>query len=168
MPALREEGGIATPQLDSLVPRDAHPAAMAYAARDAIALDASTPVKRQAISLPQGSIIPTYYNFDGPSAGTVVGIVLGSVLGFLLIVWLLWSLANINNPGGGTSIRGEEEIVVRRPRKRAPPPPRARSIIVEESRRVPGDDVVEVIEEHEEDYRSRRGSRRSGGGGYRY
>jgi hypothetical protein len=62
-------------------------------------------------------IIPSYYTVDGPSAGTVVGIVLGSVLGFLLLIWLFYSIANINNGNSANNaIAGEEEIVVRRPR----------------------------------------------------
>jgi hypothetical protein len=67
---------------------------------------------------PQQGIIPTYYNLSGPEPGTVVGIVLGSVAGFLLICWLLQSLMNTNNKTGGTTaMAGEEEIVVRRPRR---------------------------------------------------
>ncbi|KAF2878050.1 hypothetical protein BDV95DRAFT_556593 [Massariosphaeria phaeospora] len=133
-------------------------------------------------------IIPTYYNFNGPAPGTVAGIVLGSVAGFILIVWLLYTLTQ--GGGGGAHIQGEEEIVVRKRRashsggrsrrstrtevrqySRSPQRrsqviveerrgPRPRSIVVES--RVPGDDVVEVIEEHDE-YRARRGSRRNSG-----
>jgi hypothetical protein len=67
---------------------------------------------------PQQGIIPTYYNISGPEPGTVVGIVLGSVAGFLLICWLVQSLMNTNNKGGATTaMAGEEEIVVRRPRR---------------------------------------------------
>ena len=137
-------------------------------------------------------IIPTYYRDDGPGPGATVGIVLGSIAGFLLLVWLLWALTG---QARGNAIRGEEEIVVRRPRRnsnshrsrrstrtevrefsRSPRRsggrsaiiveerrhPRTRSIVVEERSRVPGDDVVEVIEEHD-DYHERRGTRRSSG-----
>ena len=111
-------------------------------------------------------IIPTYYDSGGPNAGTTVGIVLGSVAGFFLIIWLFYSLTNV----GGAAITGEEEVVVRRRRSRSPHSRRSRrsnrtevreniiveerrerprSIIVEE-RRVPGDDIVEVIEEHDD------------------
>ncbi|KAF1354189.1 hypothetical protein EJ07DRAFT_168551 [Lizonia empirigonia] len=72
--------------------------------------------KRQQMVIQQG-IIPTYYNLSGPEPGTVVGIVLGSVAGFLLIVWLLYSLINGTRPGTTTAMAGEEEIVVRRPRR---------------------------------------------------
>ncbi|PVI07428.1 hypothetical protein DM02DRAFT_608975 [Periconia macrospinosa] len=66
-------------------------------------------------------IIPTYYRIDGPSPGTVVGIVLGSVAGFILIVWLLYSITQGNTGRNGTSgaIAGEEEFVVRRPRRKS-------------------------------------------------
>ena len=134
-------------------------------------------------------IIPTYYDVGGPNPGTTVGIVLGSVAGFFLIIWLFYSLAN----AGGAAISGEEEIVVRRRRSRSPHSRRSRrsirtevretsrsprrrehiiveerrerprSIIVEE-RRVPGDDIVEVIEEHSDIRPPRRekGRRNSG------
>jgi len=74
--------------------------------------------KRQNVIYAQQGIIPTYYNTDGPEPGTVVGIVLGSVAGFLLICWLIQSLMNTNNKTGTTTaMAGEEEIVVRRPRR---------------------------------------------------
>ncbi|KAF2997688.1 hypothetical protein E8E13_006323 [Curvularia kusanoi] len=85
----------------------------------AMAQDASrtAPIaKRQQMVIQEG-IIPTYYNISGPEPGTVVGIVLGSVAGFLLIVWLLYSLTNGNKSGTTTAMAGEEEIVVRRPRR---------------------------------------------------
>ncbi|KAK3207803.1 hypothetical protein GRF29_96g447621 [Pseudopithomyces chartarum] len=58
-------------------------------------------------------IIPTYYRNDGPGTGAVVGIVLGSVAGFILLTWLLYSLTNSSR----NRISAEEEIVVRRPRR---------------------------------------------------
>lgn len=101
------------------------------ATRDASILGLVSLAKRQNVvteqttttryNLPVEGIIPTYYHIDGPSSGTVVGITLGSVLGFLLLIWLFYSLANINNGksnGNGATIAGEEEIVVRRPRNR--------------------------------------------------
>jgi hypothetical protein len=48
---------------------------------------------------------------DGPAAGTIVGIVLGSVAGFILLVWLLWTLANYS---GSSAITAESIEVVRR------------------------------------------------------
>ena len=108
--------------VDSLAPRDAQPDP--FAADSPIAFNAlherASVQKRAEVQIVQG-IIPTYYNYSGPAAGTVVGIVLGSVAGFLLLVWLLYSLANINGGAGGgggrrSNIQGEEEIVVRRRR----------------------------------------------------
>ncbi|KAF3032362.1 hypothetical protein E8E12_004120 [Didymella heteroderae] len=98
---------------DSLLPRDPtiDIAAMAQEA------SRSAPIaKRQQMVIQQG-IIPTYYNLSGPEPGTVVGIVLGSVAGFLLIVWLLFTLTQGNKAGTTTAMAGEEEIVVRRPRR---------------------------------------------------
>lgn len=98
---------------DSVLPRE--PAIdIAAMAQDAphVALIA----KRQQMIVQRG-IIPTYYNLSGPEPGTVVGIVLGSVAGFLLLVWLLYSLTQGSKFGATTAMAGEEEIVVRRPRR---------------------------------------------------
>lgn len=110
MPALPIAPDATVPQLDSLAAR--------YL--DTL-IDATAPkalTARQTVVAIQPGIIPTYYDFTGPSPGTVVGIVLGSVIGFLLIVWLLYSLTQINSSGGNAVIAGEEEIVVRRPARR--------------------------------------------------
>ncbi|KAF2625821.1 hypothetical protein BU25DRAFT_371735 [Macroventuria anomochaeta] len=98
---------------DSLLPRQPaiDIAAMAQDVRRTAPI-----AKRQQMVIQQG-IIPTYYNLSGPEPGTVVGIVLGSVAGFLLIVWLLYSLTNGSKAGTTTAMAGEEEIVVRRPRR---------------------------------------------------
>lgn len=56
---------------------------------------------------------------DGPAPGAVAGIVLGSVAGFLFIVWLLWLISN----GGGvlrSSTYTEDDVVVSRRRSRSP------------------------------------------------
>ncbi|KAJ4374983.1 hypothetical protein N0V83_002062 [Neocucurbitaria cava] len=99
MPAVRDPYNAIAAQIASLAPRT-HPI-----------------VKRQQMVIQEG-IIPTYYNLSGPQPGTVVGIVLGSVAGFLLIVWLLYSLTQGNaRTGTTTAMAGEEEIVVRRPRR---------------------------------------------------
>jgi hypothetical protein len=46
----------------------------------------------------QAGVIPSAYqdNNTGPSPGSVVGIVLGSLFGFLLILWLLWTCSALN------------------------------------------------------------------------
>jgi hypothetical protein len=104
-------------------------------ASDASILDAGQPFApaAYAITLPtnsdsppsalhprqQGGIvpIPTVYQGlnSGPAPGAVVGIVLGSVLGFIFLIWLLWILSN-----GSSFIKTnrdeEEDIVVSRHR----------------------------------------------------
>jgi len=131
-------------------------------------------VKRQQDS----SIVPTTYGSinSGPAPGTVVGIVLGSVGGFLVILWLIYTCAQFGNPSssssytesvvvrdrrkshGSTRSRRSETVEVRR--ERSPvrivrPPERVERIIVEETREtrtrdrsVSGSDEVVVIEEH--------------------
>ncbi|EPE31210.1 hypothetical protein GLAREA_04177 [Glarea lozoyensis ATCC 20868] len=107
------------------------------------------------------SIIPTAYgDMDtGPSPGTVAGIVLGSVAGFLLLLWLIYTCLNFNNTsnqsvyteevvrdrrkshrGSQRSRRVSETVEVRRERTpvrivREPSPRRPDPIIVEEERR---------------------------------
>lgn len=138
------------------------------------------------------TLVPyTYSGLNaGPPPGEVVGIVFGSVCGFLLILWLIYTCFNM---GGGASAPVEEEVVVRRrsrsprrtvsrslsrseveTRQRSPPrrsPPRRErevrreTVILEETRRPPverEDDIVEVIEEHSPPRRS-GGSRRQSG-----
>lgn len=123
MPAVGEVYDAVAQQVDVLAARDFNgPSPVSRAAIDHSALvpealHVQPAAKRQQQIIIQG-IIPTYYNLDGPEPGTVVGIVLGSVAGFLLIVWLLHSLTQGNRRGGGTTaMAGEEEIVVRRPRR---------------------------------------------------
>jgi hypothetical protein len=59
------------------------------------------------------SIIPTTYGnlTGGPSAGTIVGIVLGSVAGFLILLWLLYTCMNFGNISSSSSYT--ESVVVR-------------------------------------------------------
>ncbi|MCJ1477479.1 hypothetical protein MMC13_006151 [Lambiella insularis] len=139
------------------------------------------------------SILPlpaTYSGLTaGPDPGTIVGITLGSVAGFLLILWLLYSCFNMGTGGMGNAAIVAEEVVSRRsvsPRpRRARPPPRTRSVsrsemsevrspprreqrretvIIEETRRPVEreDDIVEVIEEHSPPPRRVRSQRVSG------
>ncbi|KAI9876472.1 MAG: hypothetical protein M1830_006445 [Pleopsidium flavum] len=133
--------------------------------------------------------IPTTYSGlnAGPPPGTIVGIVLGSIAGFLLILWLLYTCSNMS--GGGDVVA--EEVVRRRSRSprrssrsrsemmetrrsRSPPPPRRetrRETIVVEERRAPPppvvlereDDIVEVIEEHSPPRRVRSNRDRNSG-----
>jgi hypothetical protein len=138
--------------------------------------------------------IPTTYAGlnDGPAPGSVAGIVIGAVGGFLLILWLLYTCFNMGGfPGGGGGQVVEEEIVRRRSRSprrsrsrsetieitksRSPPRRERERIVVEETRRVSRpepdredtiDDIVEVIEEHSPSPppQSRRTSKRTSGG----
>jgi len=70
---------------------------------------------RQSNSAEGYVIIPANYQNinNSPSPGAVVGIVLGSVAGFLLLLFLFSSL-NGNNWFGGGGSDYEEEVVVRR------------------------------------------------------
>lgn len=126
----------------------------------------SSLVRRQTVV----AIPATYSGLDaGPPAGNVVGIVLGSVAGFLLLLWLFYTCSNM---GGGGDVVAEEVVqrrATRSPRRssrarsepsrsemmesrrsRSPPPPRRererevrRETIVVEERRVPPPVVVE-------------------------
>ncbi|MCJ1290081.1 hypothetical protein MMC34_001616 [Xylographa carneopallida] len=123
----------------------------------------------------------------GPDAGTVVGITLGSVAGFLLILWLIYTCFNMGNGMGNGAIVAEEVVSRRslsppRPRRSRPsrtrspsrsemsevisPPRRERreTVIIEETRRPAEreDDIVEVIEEHSPPPRRVRSQRVSG------
>ncbi|OJD37191.1 uncharacterized protein BKCO1_8000250 [Diplodia corticola] len=78
-------------------------------------------ITRQAYDSSGGYIPLSYQGLNsGPAPGAVVGIVLGSVAGFLLIAWLLLTVANL---GSRNAIAGEEEVVVR---ERPPRSPRSR------------------------------------------
>jgi len=63
-------------------------------------------------------IIPaTYSGLDaGPGSGTVVGIVFGSVAGFLLLLWLIYTCFNLGGAWNARSSVVEEEVVHRRSR----------------------------------------------------
>lgn len=70
------------------------------------------------------AIPTTYEGLDsGPQPGTVVGIVLGSVAGFLILLWLLYTCANVDGfpgfSGWGRRTVVEEEIIRRRSRSRS-------------------------------------------------
>lgn len=154
---------------------------------------------RQAATAPNQIGIPTLYAGlnSGPPAGEVVGIVLGSVVGFILLVWLFSALSG-NNRG---SVVDEEEVVVRRSRSprskrsrrsemtsRSPrperiirqerivrdssrAPPRSSFVVQEDirpERRMEGDDIVEVIEEGSSVAPPPRRKGRRESSGYRY
>ncbi|MCJ1249295.1 hypothetical protein MMC30_006518 [Trapelia coarctata] len=143
----------------------------------------SSLIRRQTQILP---IPATYAGLNaGPDSGTVVGITLGSVAAFLLVLWLLYTCFGQVGTGGQVvqeevirrrsrsprrrSVSRSETIEIASPprRERTPPrrePSRRETIVVEETRRRDdGDDIVEVIEEHSPPPRRVRSSRNSGG-----
>lgn len=99
------------------------------------------------------SVLPTTYSGlnAGPAPGTVVGIVFGSVAGFLLVLWVIYTCFNGIGRSREVSSIVDEEVVVRRrsrsprrssprrssPRRsspRRPPSSRSRSETIEVSR----------------------------------
>lgn len=60
-------------------------------------------------------IYPIQYSYQqsGPAPAVVVGIVLGSVAGFLILIWLLWTVSNSNNTVIRTTGELEEVETVR-------------------------------------------------------
>ncbi|KAF9733385.1 hypothetical protein PMIN06_010834 [Paraphaeosphaeria minitans] len=187
MPALAPSNSGA-PNLDSLTTRDPTTQLAPDGAFASFEITTRSLESRQIV---QG-LIPTYYRQDGPGTGAVVGITLGSVAGFLLLVWLLWTLTNNSR----NAISGEEEIVVRkRPRRnsnshrsrrgtrsevreyeRSPrrsggrstviveerTRSRPRSVVVEETRRRVPGDDMVEVIEEESEYERRRARRGSG------
>jgi len=118
MPAVPDPYEAIAAHMDSLAPRNSRPYPRQPAIDYVLNAPHSQPVaKRQ--QMIQTGIIPTYYNTNGPAPGTVAGIVLGSVAGFLLIVWLLYTLTQGGSGFGGnrTAMAGQEEVVIRRPRR---------------------------------------------------
>jgi hypothetical protein len=167
----------------SLIQPAAHFASVLHHTRDAASestnliprdTDALSISKRQ-----QNGIlaIPTTYSGlnAGPSPGAVVGIILGSVGGFLLCLFIVYSIVRMSGRFG-TRVIEEEIITRRRSRSRssrsesevievqAPRRERRRrtteEIIVEERISEPEDDIIEVTEEHSPE---RRKSKRMSG-----
>ncbi|KAF4625274.1 hypothetical protein G7Y89_g12892 [Cudoniella acicularis] len=66
------------------------------------------------------SVVPTTYGSinSGPDPGTVVGIVLGSVAGFLLLLWLFYTCLNFG-AWGTASVYTEREVVRERDRRKS-------------------------------------------------
>ncbi|KAI9867637.1 MAG: hypothetical protein M1813_008437 [Trichoglossum hirsutum] len=121
----------------------------------------------------QAVVIPNTYtdNQSGPSPGSVVGIVLGSVFGFLFLLWLIWACFQ---SGGVTR---EEFIRERRPAysRRAEqfveigrPPRRPERVIVRERRSSLVDSTSDSDVIIEETVGRRRGSRDRPQNGIRY
>lgn len=143
--------------------------------RRAIPPELSSVSKRQSSSI---IAIPTTYDTlnNSPAPGVVAGIVLGSVAGFLLLIYFTYTIFTLGRGGFRRNETIIEEEVIRR-RSRSPRRSRSRSEVLEvrtpprrESRRETvteiretisrprsrsvvssshgGEDIVEVIEEH--------------------
>ncbi|KAK3323480.1 hypothetical protein B0T19DRAFT_205456 [Cercophora scortea] len=128
--------------------------------------------------------IPSLYGSlnSGPDPGTVAGIVLGSVAGFILLLWLLYTCINMGNPEVAESSVGTASYVSRKHRhshhhhhhhgrhgetveiratsRSGPPTAGGATIIVEERERRPSIERIVV-----EDTYTRRPVSRGGGGG---
>ncbi|KAB8299305.1 hypothetical protein EYC80_001380 [Monilinia laxa] len=152
-------------------------------------------ISRQATS-GDPSIIPTTYGEQNTSLapGTIAGIVLGSVGGFLLLLWLLYTCCTLGRPAAQATYREDvtvrenvrrrshnshrssrphsrrvstaEKVEVRRQRSRSPTPVRVvREEVRQETRRPPPVERV-IVEERREVRRSRdEGSPSTSGGG---
>lgn len=77
----------------------------------------ATPIALLVSRQQNANIVPTTYGSinSGPAPGTVVGIVLGSVGGFLLILWLIYTCLNLGTWSSASSYT--ESVVVRNRRK---------------------------------------------------
>ncbi|RMZ77984.1 hypothetical protein DV738_g4119, partial [Chaetothyriales sp. CBS 135597] len=125
--------------------------------------------KRQVYVL---AIPTTYYGLNsGPSPGVVVGIMLGSIAGFLLVGWVFLLLVRVYSGRAVRRERRRTETIVSEERIRpvsVPPPEPSHfsednEIIVEEE----PEDIIEVIEEHSPERRDSRRESRSKRSGFR-
>jgi hypothetical protein len=79
----------------------------------------SNPIETTAIPAHYGSL------HSGPDPGTVAGITLGSVAGFILLLWLLYTCINLGNPSSGSNdtstvvTEGTASVYTRRRRNRS-------------------------------------------------
>lgn len=158
----------------------------------AIPLEILSLTKRQSSADSILAIPSTYDNLNSsPAPGVVAGIVLGSVAGFLLLIYFTYTIFTLGRGGFRRNETYIEEEVVRR-RSRSPRRSRSRSEVLEvrtpprrESRRETvteiretvsrprsrsvvssshggGEDIVEVIEEHSPPPRRKPSNRVSG------
>ncbi|KAK4692691.1 hypothetical protein P7C71_g4565, partial [Lecanoromycetidae sp. Uapishka_2] len=128
IPALRHPLAIRSllPQLHELAPRLPSSDSHIFPTRTLVPRTLASLFQRQvtvtatATSISDPIIPATYSGLgQGPTPGTVVGIVFGSVAGFLLILWLIYTCFNLGGNMRGSSSVIEEETVVRR-RSRSP------------------------------------------------
>lgn len=88
-------------------------------------------------------IAASYGNINsGPQPGTVVGIVLGSVAGFILLLWLFYTCLSGNTWSRDT----ESEVIVRRDHRRRPRSRRSEKVEIRRESRPVAERVV--VEEH--------------------
>ncbi|KAM7204505.1 hypothetical protein V8F20_003621 [Naviculisporaceae sp. PSN 640] len=76
-----------------------------------------TPVIARQAPPVQTSTIPSTYGslYSGPQPGEVVGIVLGSVAGFIILLWLVYTCINMGNPSSSTD--NVSSVVTRKSRR---------------------------------------------------
>lgn len=91
----------------------------------------------------------------GPDPGTVVGIVLGSVGGFLLLLWLVYTCLQIGGRGDTVSSYGTASVVTRKSRRRHSrhqqrSPARRETVEIRNSRGPPLSTERVVVEERTE------------------
>lgn len=101
--------------------------------------------------------IPGEYplNDAGPDPGTVVGIVLGSVGGFLLLLWLVYTCLQMGGRGDTVSSYGTASVVTRKSRRRHShqqhhSPARRETVEIRSSRGPPPPTERVVVEERTE------------------
>lgn len=100
------------------------------------------PRQQETTLLPVNGVVAipaTYTDLNGPPAGQVVGIVLGSVFGFILLIWLLYSIFGPKEPVAEDSIVTD----LPPPRERRKHRSRHRSRSVRSRSRSPSIDVRE-------------------------
>lgn len=136
-------------------------------------IPASMPPLHARQSNPHGSI-PTTYGalYSSPHPGVVSGIVLACIGGYLLVIWLIYTVLNIGPPVRGDAVStylGGESVVtlstVRRSRSRRPPRPVRVRERVEVRRRSGGRPGPEIVEEPSESSVFMGGGRSRGRGG---
>lgn len=61
----------------------------------------------------QTATIPANYGAlqSGPDPGAVAGITLGAVAGFVLLLWLVYTIVNLGNPSSGTTVADTSTVV---------------------------------------------------------
>jgi hypothetical protein len=109
-------------QSDAIVDRsqrDSHAAVLPLDVR--LRAPANPPTHAQLVPRQQITTVPSVYGQPhfGPDPGTVVGITLGSIGGFLLILYLIYTVANIGS-SDNTSSYGTASVVSRRTRRSEP------------------------------------------------